>query len=97
MTILEFVGKYKSGDIIYPSAVARNCGITMKEAYQELENLVDKIISRVYQIRCPKCNHYMGMRYYSLSDIPEDYCCSNCDIEFDIDQGRDVIVLYEKN
>lgn len=96
MTVKDYIDKCKSRDIVYPRAVARGCDATMKKAYKELETFVGQDIKRMCKIRCPKCCSYLNKRYYSLSDIPKDFCCVDCGAEFFVDHENDVIVLYEK-
>lgn len=82
-----FLAKYRKGDIVYPSAVARYLGIAVEKAYKLLEGRSDV---------CPFCSHLVK-RWYSISDLPDDeeIGCEHCDTVFTLTK-YDIVVLYEK-
>lgn len=90
-----FLAKYRKGNIVYPSAVARYLGIAVEKAYKLLEGRND--VCPIFVIRCPCCSH-IAKRWYSISDLPgdEEIGCKHCDTVF-TPTKYDIIVLYEKN
>lgn len=93
-----FFSKYKSKDIVYPNAVARHFGITLKEAYNLCQSKIGNDLKLLYIIKCPVCSHTLSGRYYSVSSIDNEceYGCTNCDTEFTVNFDEDVIVYFEK-
>ena len=91
----DFLAKYRKGDIVYPSAVARYLGIAVEKAYKLLEGRSD--VCPIFVVRCPFCSHLVK-RWYSISDLPDDeeIGCEHCDTVF-TPTKYDIIVLYEKN
>ena len=89
-----FLAKYRKGDIVYPSAVARYLGIAVEKAYKLLEGRND--VCPIFVVRCPFCSHLVK-RWYSISDLPDDeeIGCEQCDTVFTLTK-YDIVVLYEK-
>ncbi|WP_191557443.1 hypothetical protein [Metabacillus idriensis] len=93
---IKLLSRYdnKRNKYIYPGVIIRHLGITMREAYlilNEIEQL--KIIEKVYEVFCPKCKYSTGNIYNSISEIPDEYNCDECETEFQTLDG--VIILYK--
>lgn len=94
-----FFKMYKTGNIVYPNAVARHFGISTNDAYRICEDMREKgIIKTMYMVSCPVCNHTLSTRYYAISSIDNtnEVGCCNCDTEFIPNIENDVMVYYEK-
>lgn len=66
----------------------------MGETYsilKEIEQL--KVIEKVYEVFCPKCKYSTGIIYNSISEIPDEYNCFECETDFQTLDG--VIILYK--
>lgn len=89
---------YKTGDIVYPSVVARFYKEPICKAYDKCNARVNKDLKRMYMVRCPHCNYIADYkRYYTVVDIPkEEIGCLHCDTLFIPSIENDMFVLYEK-
>ena len=93
-----FFNRYKPRDIVYPNAIARHFGMTLKEAYTLCQNRVGKDLKPLYMIKCPVCNQTLPARYDSILNIDNEYeyGCTNCDTEFKVNYEDDVMTYFEK-
>lgn len=82
----DFLAKYRKGDIVYPSAVARYLGIAVEKAYKLLERRND--VCPIFVVQCPFCSHLVK-RWYSIRDLPDDeeIGCEHCDTVFTKPKG----------
>lgn len=84
--VLKFLGKYKHGDIIYPSAIRRKFNMNEIEVDIILTACEKrKLIEHKFRTRCPVCQHLTGEYYNSHSDIPDYITCEHCDEEIEKD------------
>lgn len=96
--------KYKTGDIVFPSAIGRMLGISVAEAYHVLEGCKnDALVKVLYMMRCPLCGTIFGHRLYSLNEVTEyiencygEIACEHCDQYFVPKIDDDIVVYYEK-
>ena len=91
-----FFNRYKPRDIVYPNAIARHFGITLKEAYNLCQTRVDKDLKLLYMIKCPVCSQILHDRYYSIPSIDSEYDCTNCDTEFNVNYEDNIMTYFEK-
>ena len=79
----SFWDMYKSGEIVYPSAVMRYFHISQTKAREMCGEMVKMgMFKDLYLIKCPCCGMDIQKRYYSPDDVPEDMYCKHCDTEF---------------
>lgn len=91
----EFFKHYRSGEWIYPDAMHRALSLTIQEVYEILEAGVDaKALEQNLEVYCPRCQRFVGKRYKSIFDIPEEVNCVHCDFEIE-DPLRHAIVIYK--
>lgn len=101
-TLADFLSMYKPQDIIYPTAVARHCHLSLKETYKQLYVLCNKIqeIRPIYMVQCPICGAFANQtRYYSLNDvkgIDTEIYCEHCDNGFVCHTEENIKVLFKK-
>ena len=93
-----FFNQYKPKDIVYPNAIARHFGISLKEAYNLCQNRVGKDLRTLYMVKCPVCGCALHGRYYSITSIDTEYefGCNNCGTEFVVNPENDITVFFEK-
>ena len=93
-----FFNQYKPKDIVYPNAIARHFGISLKEAYNLCHNRVGKDLRTLYMVKCPVCGCTLHGRYYSITSIDTEYefGCNNCGTEFVVNPENDITVFFEK-
>lgn len=95
--VFNFLGKYKHGAIIYPSAIRRNFKIDdysidwLLKASQQCG-----LVKHNFVLRCPYCIHRSGNYYSSYSDIPNFITCEHCDEEFEKDVSAIDVVYIVK-
>lgn len=100
--LADFLSMYKPQDIIYPTAVARHCHLSLKETYKQLHNFCNKTqeIRDLYMIQCPICGRLANQtRYYSLNDVKDidtEIYCEHCENDFACHIEENVKVLFEK-
>ena len=89
-TICDFVmTKYKSGQYVYPQAVARNTGFTRAEVIPILEDMPS--LEKIRDYRCPQCMH-SNLETNVETDEHGVFYCGNCDCEIAVpDINVDVI------
>lgn len=94
-SVINFLGKYKHGDLIYPSAIYRNLKLDTKDIYDILEICVTSgLVERKLAIYCPNCQRLSGHIYSSVFDIPEYITCNHCDEELE-KNVENIIVIYK--
>lgn len=92
--VVEFLGRYKSKDWIYPSAFYRKLKLDIKLVYEILEICVDEgIIEQYLEIYCPECNRYAKRYFKTAADIPSEISCPHCDEEI-TNPIQHAIVIY---
>ena len=93
-SIINFLGKYKHGDLIYPSAIRRSLKLDTKDIYDVLELCENSgLVERQLAIYCPNCQRFSGHFYNSLLDIPPYITCKHCDDEL-VTKVENIIVIY---
>ena len=91
---MQKLGKYKSKDFIYPSALQRELNIDIKTIYEILEICVqEEILEQWLKVYCPNCSRFTGQLFKNIEDIPEEVNCFNCgeDIENPL---KHAVVIY---
>ena len=64
---------------IYPAAVKKTLGISMKDAYEILEKRVENgMLIPVLIAACPHCHSLNGHHYRTLVEIPSMIRCESC-------------------
>lgn len=77
--VVDFLGRYKSGDWVYPDAMHRNLKISIKAVYEILEMCSDVgLLEQYLQIYCPVCRRFTGQYYKTLVEIPQEVGCLHC-------------------
>lgn len=77
---IEFLGRYKTGDRIYPNVLQRQCKLDRETVIKILEMCVKaKIVERNYVIYCPNCNTNTSQLFKIKADIPDEVFCPHCD------------------
>lgn len=93
-SIIGFLGRYRSGEKIYPSAIHRELKISIVVAYEVLELISDNgLIDPWLEIYCPFCHRFTGYAYKTISELPEEVNCPHCDNEVS-NPGRHAVVIY---
>ena len=78
--IEKFLNRYSSGNWIYPSAMSRELQLDIKSAYEILELGVSvKAFEQNLEVYCPHCHRFVGYRYKTIFDIPQQVNCVHCD------------------
>ena len=93
-SFLNFLGKYKSKEFIYPSALHRRLKVDIKTIYEILEICVQEgVLEQWLEIYCPNCSRFTGQWFKNIEDIPEQVNCFNCgeDIENPL---KHAVVIY---
>lgn len=94
---VDFMNHYHECDWIYPSVIHRKLKLDIKIVYELMEFLADQNYLTVYlQIYCPNCQRYTGFSYKSISEIPREISCLNCDYEI-TDPIKHAVVVYRVN
>lgn len=92
--LVEFIRYWKINDYIYPGVLKSKLNISIKDAYEILENIKSMdILENVYEVYCKKCSKSKGVYLKSLNSLPEDISCDFCNHEFNV--LNDTIVLYK--
>ena len=92
---ISFMEQYHSKDWIYPDAIHRELGISIKEIYDIFEMCVDEgIVEQYLQIYCPICQRFTGNYYKTVLEIPEFVSCVHCDTEID-NPLQHAIIIYK--
>ena len=92
----QFISIIKSGDYVFPDALARYLKIPLVDAYLMLQKRTD--IQAVYAVRCPICQERIGI-FESIEKIPDVVNCIKCDKEIEdnaTDKNSNVYVCYQK-
>lgn len=78
--LLEFIGRYKAGSIVYPSVVNRAFPQT---ALSDIVSVLDSVdrFKKVYVSECPSCKRNSAF-YESLEKIPETRICPYCECRY---------------
>lgn len=96
----SFLSIYKSGNIIYPAAVARHLGISVADTYSILDDYekMHNDIQKIYLLRCPKCGMFLAGRYKAIVDMysESEVGCDHCDATFVPNPEKDGYVVYLK-
>ncbi len=93
--IIGFLGKYKSTQYIYPSAMHRELKIDIKAVYEILELCVEiGLVEQWLEIYCPKCKRFTGQCFKTVEEIPEELYCLNCDEEI-LHPLKHALVIYK--
>ncbi len=93
-SILNFLGKYKTKELLYPSALHRKLKIDIRVIYEVLEACVQiGIVEQYLEIYCPVCCRFTGQRFKHIEDIPEEVSCLNCGEEV-MHPLKHAVVIY---
>ena len=80
---------------IYPAAVKKTLGISMKVAYEILEKRVDEgLLEPVLITVCPHCHSLSGHHFRTLVEMPGTIRCESCGYLIH-DPEMTAIVAYE--
>ncbi len=91
---IEFLGHYRSGQWIYPSAMHRSLRMSITDVYEILELCVDQgLIEQYLEIYCPFCQRFTGYYYKTIMEIPEELNCKHCDNEIQ-DPVKHAVIIY---
>lgn len=85
---------YKSGHLVFPNMVKRHLGVSLKGAYNILNQLVDaNILKLCFQLQCKHEGCYEVYRYVfeEINEIPKNITCEHCGCTFDILKDTKVI------
>jgi hypothetical protein len=92
---IEFLGKYKSGDWIYPAVIHRKLGIDLKLIYEALEICCDLgLVEQYLEIYCQSCKKFTGLYFKTISEIPDSVYCLHCDDQTEKPMEH-AIVIYK--
>lgn len=92
---IEFLGRYRSGQWIYPSALHKSLRMKIIDVYEVLELCSEVgLIEPYLEIYCPHCQRFTGYFYKTLMDIPEELNCIHCDSEIHNPENH-AIVIYQ--
>ena len=92
--LINYLGRYKTGDWIYPSALHRVLKLDIKSIYEALDICTDAgIIEQYLEIYCPTCQKFTGRYFKKIVDIPDEVYCESCDTEI-TDPLEHAIVIY---
>lgn len=90
----KFFCYYQTGEFIYPAVMHRKIGLDISSVYELLEECVRQdILEPVLEIYCPFCQRFIGKRYKTIYDVPEEVCCIHCDQIINLPLGH-AIVIY---
>lgn len=106
----DFLNKYRTGDIVFPSVILRNCIVERSVEQDMCECGVEGLVRELYMFRCPLCGNITGHRFYSMNEVKKylddnygEVSCQHCDQYFvpRIDNGitnssADLVLYYEK-
>jgi len=77
--ILDFFNNYKKGMWIYPGVMKRKTGISIKEAYNILNELEkENILDSYYELYCGNCQRSTGIIIKVISEMPDIFQCEIC-------------------
>lgn len=85
---------YKPGRLVFPNMVKRHLGVSLKEAYNILNELVDaKILKLCFQLQCKNegCSEVYRYVFEEINEIPKSLTCEHCGCTFDILKDTKVI------
>lgn len=89
-----FLDRYHKGEWIYPSAMHRKLNLSIQEVYKILEaGVTAGVLEQNLEIYCPKCQRFIGVRYKTLYDIPDEVYCVHCDFEIE-HPLKHAIIIY---
>lgn len=78
-SILNYLEKSKTKEMIYPSVLQRELKIDIRIIYEVLETCVQTgTVDQYMEIYCPACCHFTGQRFKHIEDVPEKVSCPNC-------------------
>lgn len=81
-TLLGFLKHYIVQDTIYPGVLIRKLHISMKEAYQVLDEIEEMGYIRLnFEVYCHVDNKFTGDAYETLSQMPPYVYCEECNRE----------------
>lgn len=109
MLLKDFLDKYRTGDIIFPSVILRNCIVEQSVEQDMCECVSAGIVRELYVFMCPLCGNITGHRFYSMNEVKKylddsygEVSCQYCDqyfvprIDNGTDNTADVVLYYEK-
>ena len=80
INVISFLNKYKTGHIIFPSALQRNLKLSEERARKILERCESfGICNRKYVARCPNCLQLDSRFYSQMPNSPYYINCVHCD------------------
>ena len=80
MNVISFLNKYKTGHIIFPSALQRNLKLSEERARKILERCESfGICNRKYVASCPNCRQLDSRFYSQMPNSPYYINCVHCD------------------
>ena len=83
---------------IYPAALKKALGITMKDAYEILEKRVDKgLLVPVLIVVCPHCHRLSGHHYQTLVEMPRIVRCESCGHLIHAPEMKAIVAYETKN
>ena len=77
--INKFIGRYKPGQFIYPQAIQRLLSLDNAT----INNILDSLVKsgkavELLEVSCPFCGRGTCDLFHSLSEIPQEIYCDNC-------------------
>lgn len=86
--VVDFLGRYKTGEFIYPSVLIRNLRISKSDEMWITKVLTENELAEVFRYyTCPRCGS-------TTNFFPKDYLhteypiCENCEVQMDINDYR---------
>ena len=72
----------------------RELKLNIQDVYKILEEAVKVgVLEQYLEIYCPKCQRFVGVRYKTIYDIPDEVSCMHCDTEIEYPLQH-AIVIY---
>lgn len=78
--LLLLLRQYRKGNYIYPGVLIRELNIEMELTYKILDSIMDlDILTLNFEVYCHSCSRFTGQIFETLSEMPEELECPNCD------------------
>jgi hypothetical protein len=78
--LLLLLKQYSKGKYIYPGVLIRELNIDMSLAYKVLDAIKDLgVLAVIFEVYCHSCSRFTGEVFETLSEMPEELECYECD------------------
>lgn len=86
--VVDFLGRYKTGEFLYPSVLTRNLRISKSGEMWITKILTENDLADVlHYYTCPRCGSTTG--FFSKDYLHTEYpICENCEEQMDINDYR---------